>query len=262
MKKFLFLLLIAVNSNCNVDTVKTMQKIRDEYNQTLEVVKLEDPKDLWDGINVNSNYNSTLFWNIATLAKNMNVAMPNVMIYKGNAFNNKIANITGQDSRVNAGANDIANSLLLGAELIKNLNLDELNAIIAHELAHIKHKHVRQQIRSNGINGLIGISVLISTHLLARNSSFYQNHKYKILFSLNCLIGLAFDYSKSKLSRQHEIEPDNEALKYVNKDSFKSGFSKLQQMLYNTAECSWLNRNMSFATHPPLLDRCANADSK
>jgi STE24 endopeptidase len=117
--------------------------------------------------------------------------------------------------------------------LIKQLNHDEIEAVLAHELGHFKHKHVLKQICLSFTLALIALYIL---GLLIDNTAFYNalgvnainNANGLLLFTLVLgVITFPLAPLSSYFSRKNEFEADAFAKKYTNKDNLISGLVKM-----------------------------------
>ena len=103
--------------------------------------------------------------------------------------------------------------------LIESLNEDEVEAVLAHELGHFKHHHVKKRIVSMAIFSLLGLALLA---WLLGQETFYTglgvttpaNHMALLLFMMvSPLFSFFLQPIFSSLSRKHEFEADDYAAK-------------------------------------------------
>ncbi|MGD8812273.1 MAG: M48 family metallopeptidase, partial [Thioalkalispiraceae bacterium] len=103
--------------------------------------------------------------------------------------------------------------------LLESLNEDEVEAVLAHELGHFKHHHVKKRIASMALFSLAGLAVLA---WLLEQPSFYTglgvtepaNHMALLLFMMvSPLFSFFLQPLLSSLSRKHEFEADDYAVK-------------------------------------------------
>lgn len=146
------------------------------------------------------------------------------------------------------GRKYLAPTLFFSEEICKLLNRSEFQAVIAHELAHLKHRHLEKRLfYSLGIFTL----TLISTILLLTISVKFLPLSFLAPIRILCftiLLGapvLRF-FSTSK---KQELEADELAITHFNSDpsSLKSALLKLQK---DTDD----NRKPG-TTHPSLYER-------
>ena len=98
--------------------------------------------------------------------------------------------------------------------LLKSLNNDELEAVLAHELGHFKHKHIIKSMAISMLASLIGLAVLA---WLMDQSWFYtslgvsqtSNYMALLLFSITLpVFTFLLHPLMSLLSRKNEFEAD------------------------------------------------------
>jgi STE24 endopeptidase len=117
--------------------------------------------------------------------------------------------------------------------LLKGMEDKEIEAILAHELGHFHHKHVRKGMINLFITMLIGFALL---GFLIKQEWFFvglgvsevSNHAALILFSFVIPVFIFFIAPiKNYLSRKHEFEADYFAAKHTNADDLISSLVKL-----------------------------------
>ena len=117
--------------------------------------------------------------------------------------------------------------------LLDGMDDQEVEAILAHELGHFHHKHIRKHmITSFGIS-LLGLALL--GYLINQPWFFHglgidtpSNHTALILFMLIMPVFSFFIAPISNaLSRKHEFEADSFAAKHTNADDLVSSLVKL-----------------------------------
>jgi len=103
--------------------------------------------------------------------------------------------------------------------LLESLNEDEVEAVLAHELGHFKHHHVKKRIASMAIFSLLGLALLA---WLLGQETFYTglgvtipaNHMALLLFMMvSPLFSFFLQPIFSAFSRKHEFEADDYAAK-------------------------------------------------
>ncbi|BBB22654.1 STE24 endopeptidase [Abyssogena phaseoliformis symbiont OG214] len=117
--------------------------------------------------------------------------------------------------------------------LLKGMNDDEVQAILAHELGHFHHKHIRKHMFSSFTISLLGLALL--GYLINQDWFFHglgishpSNHTALILFTLTVPVFSFFIAPVNNyLSRKHEFEADNFAAKHTNADDLASSLVKL-----------------------------------
>ncbi|SMM99986.1 Peptidase, M48 family [uncultured Candidatus Thioglobus sp.] len=117
--------------------------------------------------------------------------------------------------------------------LLKDMEDKEVEAILAHELGHFHHKHIRKQMIISFLTSLIGLALL---GYLIKQSWFFHglgisemsNHSALILFSLTLPVFSFFIIPISNaFSRKYEFEADAFAAKHTNADDLVSSLVKL-----------------------------------
>lgn len=149
--------------------------------------------------------------------------------------------------------------------LLKQLNHDEIIAVLAHELGHFKHKHiVKQMIVSFGIT-LIGLYIF---SLLINQTWFYAglnvttiNHAtgLLLLFILVGVVSLPLAPLSSFMSRKNEFEADNFAKANANKHDLISGLVNMYRDNASTLTPDDLYVKFYYS-HPPANIRIANLE--
>lgn len=149
--------------------------------------------------------------------------------------------------------------------LLKQLNHDEIIAVLAHELGHFKHKHiVKQMIVSFGIT-LIGLFIF---SLLINQEWFYHSLNVEtinnatgllLLFILTGTISLPLAPLGSFMSRKNEYEADNFAKENANKDDLISGLVSMYRDNASTLTPDSLYVKFYYS-HPPAALRIANLE--
>ncbi|CAC9443162.1 Peptidase, M48 family [Bathymodiolus heckerae thiotrophic gill symbiont] len=117
--------------------------------------------------------------------------------------------------------------------LLKGMNDNEVQAILAHELGHFHHKHIRQQMIISFLTSLLGLALL--GYLITQPWFFNglgiektSNHTALVLFTLTLPIFSFFiEPISHALSRKHEFEADAFAVKHTNADDLISSLVKL-----------------------------------
>ena len=117
--------------------------------------------------------------------------------------------------------------------LLDGMKDEEVEAILAHELGHFHHKHIRKHMITSFTISLAGLALLgylinqqwFFNGLGVSNSS---NHTALVLFTLTMPV-FSFFISpiSNSLSRKHEFEADSFAAKHTNADDLISSLVKL-----------------------------------
>jgi STE24 endopeptidase len=117
--------------------------------------------------------------------------------------------------------------------LLKQLNPEELEAVLAHELGHFKLKHIFKMILFSAILSFIGFAVIGKLYFM---QDFYQAHFIStqssymalLLFSLvSPLYTFFLTPITASRSRKHEYEADSFAAKYSDANQLVKALVKL-----------------------------------
>ncbi len=117
--------------------------------------------------------------------------------------------------------------------LLKGMEDEEIEAILAHELGHFHHKHVRQRIVSSFIFSLTSLALL--GYLIKQGWFFHglgipepSSHTALVLFSLTLPVFSFFITPISNLiSRKHEFQADAFAASHTDANDLISSLTKL-----------------------------------
>ena len=117
--------------------------------------------------------------------------------------------------------------------LLKGMEDEEIEAILAHELGHFHHKHVRQRIVSSFIFTLASLALL--GYLIKQGWFFHglgisepSSHTALVLFSLTLPVFSFFITPISNLiSRKHEFQADAFAASHTDANDLISSLTKL-----------------------------------
>ena len=117
--------------------------------------------------------------------------------------------------------------------LLKGMEDEEIEAILAHELGHFHHKHVRQRIVSSFIFSLASLALL--GYLIKQGWFFHglgisepSAHTALVLFSLTLPVFSFFITPISNLiSRKHEFQADAFAASHTDSNDLISSLTKL-----------------------------------
>jgi STE24 endopeptidase len=150
--------------------------------------------------------------------------------------------------------------------LLKQLSPDEMDAVLAHELGHFKHRHIIKRMVGIFLFSLAGLALL---GWLSQQTWFYQGLGVTpslmgsnsglalILFSLSLpLFTFFLSPLLSGLSRQHEFEADAYAVSQTGGAPLASALLKLYKDNASTLTPDpWYVR--FYYSHPPATDRLA-----
>ena len=117
--------------------------------------------------------------------------------------------------------------------LLKGMEDEEVESILAHELGHFHHKHVRQRIVSSFIFSLLSLALL--GYLIKQGWFFHglgisepSSHTALVLFSLTLPVFSFFITPISNLiSRKHEFQADAFAASHTDANDLISSLTKL-----------------------------------
>jgi len=103
--------------------------------------------------------------------------------------------------------------IVLYDTLLRDYSLDEVKAVVAHEMAHWKHKHVLQGLLWGVVGNLFlwfFLFVLLRSTFLKRN--YYPPHTWALVLLFVLLISYVGSPIESYISRRMEIEADQMAV--------------------------------------------------
>jgi len=150
--------------------------------------------------------------------------------------------------------------------LLKQLNADEMEAVLAHELGHAKLKHIPKSLFNSFLFTLVGLAGL---GWLSSQSWFYQglgiqphlasaNDAIALLLFMMFVPLVTFVTTPwhSARSRQHEFEADAFACQYANGADLRQALLKLYQDNASTLTPDPLYVAF-YHSHPPAAQRLA-----
>ena len=150
--------------------------------------------------------------------------------------------------------------------LLKQLNADEMQAVLAHELGHAKLKHIPKSLFNSFLFTLVGLAGL---GWLSSQSWFYQglgiqphlasaNDAIALLLFMMFVPLVTFVTTPwhSARSRQHEFEADAFACQYANGADLRQALLKLYQDNASTLTPDPLYVAF-YHSHPPAAQRLA-----
>jgi STE24 endopeptidase len=151
--------------------------------------------------------------------------------------------------------------------LLKSLNAQEIEAVLAHELGHFKHKHIHKHIIAMAIMTLIALAALgwlmqqnwFFAGIGIANSSTYMA---LIIFTLLLSVfGVYFQPLFSFFSRKHEFEADDFAAQQSDPGNLIQALVKLYEENANTLTPDPLYSTFH-DSHPPAPVRIAHLSAK
>jgi Zn-dependent protease with chaperone function len=103
----------------------------------------------FDGIVVTEKTMPKLYGYVRTLCQENQLAMPAVWLPKDKGLYNAMAAKLFQSS----------GGIIIGQDLINDCSDDELEAIVAHEIGHIKHNHVNKIMAVGAVSCVVGYCI-------------------------------------------------------------------------------------------------------
>lgn len=148
--------------------------------------------------------------------------------------------------------------------LLKQLNPAEVDAVLAHELGHFKHKHIIQRIVLMFALSLVGFALLgwlssqvwFFTGLGVRPNMMGANNALALLLFLLVVPLFSFFVSPlmAQLSRKHEFEADAYAMAQTDSGDLATALLKLYQDNASTLTPDPLFVKFYYS-HPPASER-------
>jgi STE24 endopeptidase len=151
--------------------------------------------------------------------------------------------------------------------LLDSLNGDEIEAVLAHELGHFKHKHVTKMLISSSLMSFAGFAIL---GWISNQSWFYQglgvNHEsYAIALLLFMMVSPAFTFFLQPISaffqRKFEFQADDYAASVTRASALIDALVKLYKENANTLTPDPLYSAFHYS-HPPAAIRIANLETR
>lgn len=146
--------------------------------------------------------------------------------------------------------------------LLKDMQAEEVEAVLAHELGHFKHKHILKQML---ISFGLGLLVLFIIGVLMRLPEFYTglgvhypSHAMALLLFFLVLPVFTFPFTplSSLMSRRNEFEADRFAARHTHADHLISALTKLYRSNAATlTPDAWYSR--FYDSHPNAQERIA-----
>ena len=150
--------------------------------------------------------------------------------------------------------------------LLKQLNADEMEAVLAHELGHAKLKHIPKSLLSSFVFTLVGLAGLgwLSTQTWFYEGMGIQPHLGSANDAIALLLFMMFvplvsfvtKPWQSARSRQHEFEADAFACQHANGADLRQALLKLYQDNASTLTPDPLYVAF-YHSHPPAAQRLA-----
>jgi STE24 endopeptidase len=150
--------------------------------------------------------------------------------------------------------------------LLKQLNADEMEAVLAHELGHAKLKHIPKSLLSSFVFTLVGLAGLgwLSTQTWFYEGMGIQPHLGSANDAIALLLFMMFvplvsfvtKPWQSARSRKHEFEADAFACQHANGADLRQALLKLYQDNASTLTPDPLYVAF-YHSHPPAAQRLA-----
>jgi Zn-dependent protease with chaperone function len=140
--------------------------------------------------------------------------------------------------------------IIFGKPLLEKLDQNEIKAIIAHELAHIKLGHVKRKEPKQQTSILI---ILFAMIIFLPALLYISTHIKPTSFTLGTLLIGIMSISFRFVSWPKEYEADIIANQYVTKDAMKSVWLTLAKM-------KEMDINWAYYSHPSISNRIKNLD--
>ena len=156
--------------------------------------------------------------------------------------------------------------------LLEQLSPPEVEAVLAHELGHFKHKHILKRIAGLFAFSLAGLALLgwlaqqgwfytglgVAPHLPASMGGQVPNHALALLLFMLVVPVFAFFLSPlmARLSRQHEFEADAYAAAQASAQDLSNALLKLYKDNASTLTPDPLYVRFYYS-HPPASERIA-----
>jgi len=146
--------------------------------------------------------------------------------------------------------------------LLALIDVDEIEAVLAHELGHFRLHHVRQRLGMSALLVLVGLALL---GWLAREPGFYGAFGVPVespsmALLLFVLIVPVFTYFATPIgswwSRRHERAADDFAVKYADAGRLARALVKLYRDNATTLTPDHVH-SAFYDSHPPALERIA-----
>ena len=193
-----------------IDVIKQFEKRGEDPSFTeklkdygfLQFINFFIPRDM---ILLKEENAPSLFESIKKHSTKLNVPMPLVFLSE-------------DENLYNAGASSISHNyslMIIGEKMLKDLSRDEFDAVIAHELSHIKKNHIPKLLLLSApvaitLNGLLMFYWFKLIYNDFKNNKFYRSTAFK--FATLSLASVAFTVVLSKVSRIFEKQADLTAL--------------------------------------------------
>ncbi len=210
-----------------------------------------------------NKFNSQYHWiyrSAARMARKLNIATPDIAIDASQKVNAKVLPDFIHPSLI-----------VLSQGLLSKLTPDEIEAVVAHELAHVA---MRDTFTMSILDLVVFISIWLPVylfHLIVDHTFLYQWRDKNIGFILGSMLVLVLYgflplFILNALNRRYELRADKVAMSCVNPQSFVSALKAvhvLQSQMPGTLDWCWsaIPKPMQtfvlrlFSSHPPIPSR-------
>ena len=177
-------------------------------------------------------------------------------------------NLSKDTQKANAAVAGLGKSqrILLGDTLLKNYSNDEIEAIFAHELGHIREHHIRKMLAFGATVSLV--SFYLTSLLFNAGISFFGFSKisdvsaFPLLALIMMVVGLLLMPIQLAYLRHLERQSDMFAIAHIEKpQSFASAMKKLANQNLADPSPSRLEELLLY-DHPPVSKRLRYTFSK
>jgi STE24 endopeptidase len=155
--------------------------------------------------------------------------------------------------------------IILGDTLLENFNMDEIEAVFAHEVGHYVHKHIYIGIFVSTISSFL--SFYLANYFYVNALSYFPFNgiadpaALPLLFLILTLITLLITPFSNALSRHHERQADRYALGHIeDTKSFKTSMLKLSELNLSNQQPHPLIE-FFFYSHPSIKKRVTFAEN-
>ena len=196
--------------------------------------------------------NDTERWLVETVqrqAQAAGIGMPDVAIYGGPEMN-----------AFATGANKNSALVAVSAGLLKGMNRDEVEAVLAHEVSHVANGDM---VTMTLLQGVVNTFVIFFARAVASRIANNQMMYFVIYMALQMLFGLLASVITMWFSRQREFRADAGAAELADKNKM---IAALERLAENSGEStlpeavqafgiSGKGASKLFMSHPPLAER-------